>query len=327
MSEFLLLTENHDPSKNVVKAICSSEEKRKHLLEHDAMLKVLNPTNSTSEDLIINCEPSIRPIAQCITCKKLGHRSENCTTKIINCAKCGEPGHEENEFKCKSNRECCVNCFGNHNAFNRKCPDYRLKKDESINDELLRLGIKFKRGRTIGNKHNNYGNNRPNTAFNEVCSYANDLNNLSKRMEIVDKKCEQLSSEKLLSDVKQTMATAKESSDNVNNKLDNIIASIKTDFANHSQKLFDQFSTELTNHKNENNKRCHSIEQEIINIKNFIKFPNEMHVCSEVLPSSNLNQPNYYQTQSQNNPYMHQSQSAYNNATTVTTNSHPRSYN
>jgi len=73
----------------------------------------------------IKARAYIPPPRRCFKCQKYGHFQSTCKQKEI-CAKCGKAKHEGN---C-SDPTKCVNCEGDHAAYNKICP--RFVKEKAI---------------------------------------------------------------------------------------------------------------------------------------------------------------------------------------------------
>src|SRR5215469_976864 len=67
----------------------------------------------------------IPPPRRCFKCQKYGHFQSTCKQKET-CAKCGKDKHEGG---CSGPKKC-VNCEGDHAAYDKECP--RLKKEKAI---------------------------------------------------------------------------------------------------------------------------------------------------------------------------------------------------
>src|SRR5215469_1219909 len=67
----------------------------------------------------------IRPPRRCFKCQKYGHFQSTCKQKEIR-AKCGKDKHEGG---CSGPKQC-INCEGDHAAYDKECP--RLKKEKAI---------------------------------------------------------------------------------------------------------------------------------------------------------------------------------------------------
>ena len=66
----------------------------------------------------------VPPPKRCFKCQKYGHLGKVCKHKAL-CAKCGVDFHGDTEC---SNPTKCVNCNGNHAAYDRSCPRFTKEK-------------------------------------------------------------------------------------------------------------------------------------------------------------------------------------------------------
>ena len=62
---------------------------------------------------------------RCYTCQRYGHHKTTCRKGNV-CAKCGTAGHED--LDCDKPARC-VNCQGNHTAYNKNCPTWKNEKE------------------------------------------------------------------------------------------------------------------------------------------------------------------------------------------------------
>ncbi len=107
-------------TKGVIKAICESTSAQQKLLRNE--LKINRQ--------VIKTEPFVRVPRQCKKCKLFdGHIEKNCPNGII-CANCSGAHAEED---CIADKSKCINCRGEHNAFNRKCSVFQKHLKEAKN--------------------------------------------------------------------------------------------------------------------------------------------------------------------------------------------------
>ncbi|GFX38934.1 uncharacterized protein TNCV_747131 [Trichonephila clavipes] len=62
---------------------------------------------------------------RCFNCQRYGHSKNVCLGQST-CPRCGEVGHDSNDY---SKKERCVNCKGEHPACSRACPTWRQEKE------------------------------------------------------------------------------------------------------------------------------------------------------------------------------------------------------
>ena len=60
---------------------------------------------------------------RCFGCQRYGHGKANCKRATV-CARCGQEGHDDKG--CLSPQHC-TNCSGDHPAYSRDCPQWRLQ--------------------------------------------------------------------------------------------------------------------------------------------------------------------------------------------------------
>ena len=71
-------------------------------------------------------EYSERPM-NCKTCLRYGHTVKRCREKIATCARCSCQG--QNKYKCISTEARCCHCKGDHQAFSRNCPIFKIETE------------------------------------------------------------------------------------------------------------------------------------------------------------------------------------------------------
>jgi hypothetical protein len=84
------------------------------------------------EAQIFNCEPYSRElqISQCYNCHAYGHLAKACTRRA-RCGYCGKEAHEKGDSHCPergAGTPSCINCQGQHTAWDRRCPAARTEK-------------------------------------------------------------------------------------------------------------------------------------------------------------------------------------------------------
>ncbi|KFM69911.1 hypothetical protein X975_16878, partial [Stegodyphus mimosarum] len=62
---------------------------------------------------------------RCFQCQRFGHTKNSCRGKLT-CARCSLVGHESENC---SAAPLCINCKGEHTAFSRSCPKWKLEKE------------------------------------------------------------------------------------------------------------------------------------------------------------------------------------------------------
>ncbi|MEN8173078.1 MAG: hypothetical protein ABFS03_09390 [Chloroflexota bacterium] len=76
-------------------------------------------------NLIVEVQPYIPNPTRCFQCQRLGHHKGNCRRQEA-CANCGKEDHNSNSC---DNAAQCVNCHGDHPAYSKQCPKWRLEKE------------------------------------------------------------------------------------------------------------------------------------------------------------------------------------------------------
>ena len=82
------------------------------------------PTSIKAGYLNIPVEPFIPNPLRCFKCQRFGHGQNTCRGKLT-CARCGQFDHDN---KACVNDVVCINCKGNHCAYSRECPRWKLEK-------------------------------------------------------------------------------------------------------------------------------------------------------------------------------------------------------
>ena len=82
------------------------------------------PTFIKAGYLNIPVEPFIPNPLHCFKCQCFGHRQNTCQGKLT-CTRCGQFDHDN---KACVNDVVCINCKGNHCAYSRECPQWKLEK-------------------------------------------------------------------------------------------------------------------------------------------------------------------------------------------------------
>ncbi|KFM68503.1 hypothetical protein X975_09519, partial [Stegodyphus mimosarum] len=86
----------------------------------------------------LNCPvcPYIPNPMRCFQCQRFGHSKISCHSKLA-CARCAMVGHDSDTCTAAS---LCVNCKGEHPAFSRSCPKWKLEKEiqtTKVNKNIL----------------------------------------------------------------------------------------------------------------------------------------------------------------------------------------------
>ena len=66
----------------------------------------------------------IPPPLRCHQCQRLGHTKSRCSRTEVTCSRCGVEGHTSHDCQ---NEPHCINCNGEHNAYDKQCPFYLFK--------------------------------------------------------------------------------------------------------------------------------------------------------------------------------------------------------
>ena len=75
--------------------------------------------------LIRNTKVYIPNPQRCFHCQKYG-RNKRFRKNEAKCAKCGQAGHDDHECE---NEVKCANCNGDHPAYVRSCPKWKIEKE------------------------------------------------------------------------------------------------------------------------------------------------------------------------------------------------------
>ncbi|KFM75518.1 Nucleic-acid-binding protein from mobile element jockey, partial [Stegodyphus mimosarum] len=62
---------------------------------------------------------------RCFQCQRFGHSKISCRGKLT-CARCAMVGHDSDTCTAAP---LCINCKGEHPAFSRSCPKWKLEKE------------------------------------------------------------------------------------------------------------------------------------------------------------------------------------------------------
>lgn len=92
--------------------------------------------------LRIPVERFVFPVTQCANCWKYGHLKIRCPSKNLVCPKCSQK-HEN----CTSTSFSCVNCLGDHMAFDKICPFF--KKEKKLRDLMSEFNCSYRRALTL----------------------------------------------------------------------------------------------------------------------------------------------------------------------------------
>lgn len=93
-------------------------------------------------DMRVKVEPYVFPVTQCTRCWRYGHVLRMCPSKKAYCPKCA--GKHET---CETTTYKCINCTGNHMAFNKNCSMY--KKEKNIRDIMSELNCSYRKALAI----------------------------------------------------------------------------------------------------------------------------------------------------------------------------------
>lgn len=92
--------------------------------------------------LRIPVERFVFPVTQCANCWKYGHLKIRCPSKNPVCPKCSQK-HEN----CTITSFTCVNCLGDHMAFDKICPFF--KKEKKLRDLMSEFNCTYRRALTL----------------------------------------------------------------------------------------------------------------------------------------------------------------------------------
>lgn len=111
----------------------------KHLVLTFAMTDL--PESIQTGYIKIRVRPYIPNPRRCFQCQRFGHGSQSCRGQLT-CAKCAENGHSADD--CQGEPRC-ANCDGEHPAYSRSCPKWKLEKE--IISLKVTQNISFKEAR------------------------------------------------------------------------------------------------------------------------------------------------------------------------------------
>ena len=116
-------------SQGVTKVECMKSRKDGLLVPSDSYILTINspniPPQIKVDFLICNTKVYIPNPQRCFNCQKYGHNKRFCKNEP-KCAKCGQAGHEDHECE---NEAKCANCNGDHPAYVRSCPKWKIEKE------------------------------------------------------------------------------------------------------------------------------------------------------------------------------------------------------
>ncbi|KFM83317.1 Nucleic-acid-binding protein from mobile element jockey, partial [Stegodyphus mimosarum] len=92
---------------------------------------------------------------RCFQCQRFGHTKNSCRGKLT-CARCSLVGHESESC---SAVPLCINCKGEHTAFSRSCPKWKLEKE--VQATKVNNNISYAEARRLVQTNQI----RPNTSF------------------------------------------------------------------------------------------------------------------------------------------------------------------
>lgn len=93
-------------------------------------------------NLRIPVERFVFPVTQCANCWKFGHLKIRCPYKKLVCPKCSQ-----NHENCTITSYTCVNCSGDHMAFDKICPYF--KKEKKLRNLMSEFNCTYRKALTI----------------------------------------------------------------------------------------------------------------------------------------------------------------------------------
>ena len=113
-------------SQGVTKVERMKRRKDGHLVPSDSYILTINSPNIPPQIkvgfLIRNTKVYIPNPQRCFNCQKYGHNKRFCKNE----AKCGQAWHDDHECENEAN---CANCNGDHPAYVRSCPKWKIEKE------------------------------------------------------------------------------------------------------------------------------------------------------------------------------------------------------
>ena len=213
---FGLISNKHSSEKNLVRAVCANEATQKSLLKNDIEM----PIGDRIKTFYV--EPAIKAVIQCHKCKEFGHIAKNCAPSYPE--RCGECNNVIHEGEMCGELAKCRNCNEFHSSYNRKCTKYRAEKDKQIAIEMIKHGIKAKRGKKFEvSSESSRSPKDPRQEYAKICSYGSELDALKSTIVEYKNDRDKVVSENntLLSEVKNLLAINKNTLDTLEEKNNN----------------------------------------------------------------------------------------------------------
>ena len=120
---------NERQSQGVTKVERMKRRKDGQLVPSDSYILTINSPNMPPQIkvgfLIRDTKVYIPNPQRCFNCQKYGHNKRFCKNEA-KCAKCGQAGHDDHEC---DNEAKCANCNGDHPAYVRSCPKWKIEKE------------------------------------------------------------------------------------------------------------------------------------------------------------------------------------------------------
>ena len=117
---------NELQSQGVTKVERMKRRKDGQLVPSDSYILTINSPNIPPQIkvgfLIRDTKVYIPNPQHCFNCQKYGHNKRFCKNE----AKCGQAGHDDHEC---DNEAKCANCNGDHPAYVRSCPKWKIEKE------------------------------------------------------------------------------------------------------------------------------------------------------------------------------------------------------
>ena len=117
---------NELQSQGVIKVERMKRWKDGQLVPSDSYILTINSPNIPPQIkvgfLIRDTKVYIPNPQRCFNCQKYGHNKRFCKNE----AKCGQAGHDDHEC---DNEAKCANCNGDHPAYVRSCPKWKIEKE------------------------------------------------------------------------------------------------------------------------------------------------------------------------------------------------------
>ena len=120
---------NELQSQGVTKVERMKRRKDGQLVPSDSYILTINSPNIPPQIkvgfLIRDTKVNIPNPQRCFNCQKYGHNKRFCKNEA-KCAKCGQGGYDDHEC---DNEAKCANCNGDHPAYVRSCPKWKIEKE------------------------------------------------------------------------------------------------------------------------------------------------------------------------------------------------------